>query len=137
MPLFESVWFHSIHFVDAAKRISAKFKILIRQLKTWDISLSLLKDEIDDANCIISMLDYFENYRELLRGVGISTPETEPNQTQLIEIVSLFSFYYSVWILNYCHSVSSCIFGFGNLETEHTIYTELSHQTYYYPQASS
>lgn len=66
MPLVESVWFQSIHFADGAKRISAKFKIIIKQLKTWNISLSLLKDEIEDANCIISMLDSFESRRELL-----------------------------------------------------------------------
>jgi hypothetical protein len=43
LPLVEQVWTQSIHFADAAKRISAKFKILRKPLKNWAKSFSSLK----------------------------------------------------------------------------------------------
>jgi hypothetical protein len=65
LPLVELNWTHSIHYSDAAKRISAKFKILRKSLKTWFKSLSPLKETIADLNALISLLDALENFRDL------------------------------------------------------------------------
>lgn len=48
--MVDSVWLQSIHYADAAKRITSKFKILRKHLKAWARSISLLKDEIEDAS---------------------------------------------------------------------------------------
>ena len=66
LPMVETVWKQSIHYVDAVKRNNAMFKILRKHLKTWARTLSLLKDEIADANCIISLLDALDDKRSLL-----------------------------------------------------------------------
>jgi hypothetical protein len=66
LPLVEKAWTHSIHYVDAAKRITAKFKVLRRVLKQWAKSLSSLKDEIEDCNSVIALLDSIENFRALI-----------------------------------------------------------------------
>ena len=35
LPLVESIWYQSIYYGDAAKRISAKLKLLSGALKKW------------------------------------------------------------------------------------------------------
>jgi hypothetical protein len=65
LPLVEHTWTHSIHHADAAKRISAKFKIPRKELKKWASSFSSLQQEINDCNSIIMSLNAVENSRSL------------------------------------------------------------------------
>jgi hypothetical protein len=53
------------HYADAAKRISAKFKILRKELKQWRKSISSIHKDIDDLNALISLIDSIENFRDL------------------------------------------------------------------------
>jgi hypothetical protein len=52
--------------VFATKRITAKFKVLRKELKQWAKSLSSLKDEIEECNSVIALLDSVENFRSLI-----------------------------------------------------------------------
>jgi hypothetical protein len=65
LPLVELSWTHSIHYADAAKRITAKFKILRKNLKTWARKISPIKEDIADLNALISLIDAIENFRDL------------------------------------------------------------------------
>jgi hypothetical protein len=65
LPMVELNWTHSIHYSDATKRITAKFKILRKCLKTWSKNLFPLKETIADLNALISLLDALENFRDL------------------------------------------------------------------------
>ncbi|KAM0874852.1 hypothetical protein ACQ4PT_037185 [Festuca glaucescens] len=69
MPEFlstvEKVWTQSIHYADAAKRITAKFKILRKELKKWSNSISSINKDIIDLNALISLIDAIENFRDL------------------------------------------------------------------------
>jgi hypothetical protein len=56
---------HSIHYADATKRISAKFKLIRKSQKTWARKLSPLKEDISHLNSLISLLDAIENFRDL------------------------------------------------------------------------
>jgi hypothetical protein len=66
LPLVEKAWTHSVHYADAAKRITSKFKVLRKVLKHWAKSLSSLKVEIEDCNFVIALLDSVENCRSLI-----------------------------------------------------------------------
>jgi hypothetical protein len=61
----ESSWTQSIHYADAAKRITAKFKVLRKELKKWKHSISSITKDIEDLNVLISLLDAIENFRDL------------------------------------------------------------------------
>ena len=63
MPLIQKTWVESVYYGDAAKRISAKFKILRKVLKKWARPLSSLKEDIQDLNTLISFLDSIKNQR--------------------------------------------------------------------------
>lgn len=65
LPMVELVWQNSIHYVDAAKIINAKFKILRKHLKTWAKSLSPIKEEILNVKNFVAFLDAIENFRDL------------------------------------------------------------------------
>jgi hypothetical protein len=65
LPLVEKTWTHSVHYADAAKRITAKFKILRQELKKWASSFSSMQEEINDCNDVIALLDSVENHRLL------------------------------------------------------------------------
>jgi hypothetical protein len=62
----ENTWNQSIHYADAAKRITAKFKILRKELKKWSTSISSINQDIQDLNSLISLMDAIENFRDLL-----------------------------------------------------------------------
>lgn len=51
--------------VDAAKRISAKFKNLRRVLKAWHLQLSNLKTTINNVKLILSFIEFLEDFRDL------------------------------------------------------------------------
>jgi hypothetical protein len=53
----ESSWTKSIHYADAAKRITAKFKVLRKELKKWNHSISSITKDIEDLNALISLID--------------------------------------------------------------------------------
>jgi hypothetical protein len=65
LTLVELSWPHSIHYEDAAKSITTKFKTLRKNLKTWIKKLSPIKEGIADLNELISLLDAIENFRDL------------------------------------------------------------------------
>jgi hypothetical protein len=65
LPLVELSWTHSIHYADAAKRITTKFKILRKNLNTWVRKLSPIKEDIADLNALISLIDAIGNFRDL------------------------------------------------------------------------
>jgi hypothetical protein len=61
----ENTWNQSIHYADATKRITAKFKILRKELKKWTISISSINQDIQDLNSLIYLIDAIENFRDL------------------------------------------------------------------------
>jgi hypothetical protein len=65
LPLVERAWTQSIHYADAAKRITAKFRCLRKDLKAWAKNLSSIKEDIADLNSLISLVDAIENFRDL------------------------------------------------------------------------
>jgi hypothetical protein len=69
MPEFlatiENTWTQSIHYADASKRITSKFKILRKELKKWSKSIFSINKDIDDLNALISLIDAIENFRDV------------------------------------------------------------------------
>jgi hypothetical protein len=63
--LVEHNWNNSVYYGDAAKRITAKFKVLRKAVKHWAKSFSSLQEDISDIHSFIAMLDSVENIRVL------------------------------------------------------------------------
>jgi hypothetical protein len=59
------VWTQSIHYADAAKSITVKFKILRKELKKLSNSISSINNDITYLNALISLIDATENFRDL------------------------------------------------------------------------
>jgi hypothetical protein len=58
-------WYSDVLIRDAAKVITTKFKKLRRVLKEWRKSISNLKQNILNAELILSLLTFMEEYRDL------------------------------------------------------------------------
>lgn len=58
-------WYSDVLIQDAAKVITTKFKKLRRVLKEWRKSISNLKQNILNAELILSLLTFMEEYRDL------------------------------------------------------------------------
>jgi hypothetical protein len=65
LPLVYVALTQSIHCAYAAKGITAKFKVLCKDLKTWARKLTSIKEDIADLNSLISLMDAIENCRDL------------------------------------------------------------------------
>ena len=77
---FENHWMSSEHFLelvsecwgtqvgqaDAAKTLTAKFKLLRKKLKEWQAGKSGLKKLIANTRMVIQFLEVIEDYRDLL-----------------------------------------------------------------------
>jgi hypothetical protein len=61
----ENTWNRSIHYADASKRITAKFKILRKELKTWSNSIPSINQDVQDLSSLIFLIDAIENFRDL------------------------------------------------------------------------
>jgi hypothetical protein len=58
-------WYTLIDHLDAAKKITAKFKNLRRVLRDWKQTLSGLKDNIQNVKLVLSFLNLLEEFRDL------------------------------------------------------------------------
>jgi hypothetical protein len=75
LDLVKFVWTQSIHYSDATKRITAKFKTLRKELKKWSVSISSIQSVMADLNGLISLIDAIENFRDLFameRGLRVA-----------------------------------------------------------------
>jgi hypothetical protein len=81
----ENTWNQSIHYADAAKRITDKFKILRKELKKWSISISSINQDIPDLNSLISLIDAIENFRDLYPMERIFRKSMKMHQASLLK----------------------------------------------------
>lgn len=65
LPLVATTWNGSFPQVDQAKKITAKFKALRNNLKSWQSQLSNLKVLIANIKLVISFIDVLEEWRDL------------------------------------------------------------------------
>jgi hypothetical protein len=63
--IVENAWNIPVGHDDSAKRINAKFKILIRSIKLWARNFPCLKNLITEFNVVIELPDNFEEIRTL------------------------------------------------------------------------
>lgn len=67
MPLVLNAWFAPTFETDAAKVITAKFKLLRKVLKDWQKSLSNLKVAIQRVKLVLTFILLLEEFSDLSR----------------------------------------------------------------------
>jgi hypothetical protein len=66
LPLVAATWNGQFSQTDPALLILAKFKALRAALRTWQAQLSNLKQVISNIKIVVNLLDYIEEWRDLL-----------------------------------------------------------------------
>jgi hypothetical protein len=61
----QMVWNSKVRANNSASRVSAKFKLLRRVLKRWAKGLSQIKNQIQECNLVVSIMDKLEENRPL------------------------------------------------------------------------